>query len=169
MSTVSAISAQHAKQLKQEGALFIDVREPAEFDNRHIFDAKLLPVGKIDAKSLEQFNAQTIVIYCQKGIRGEKACKKILKDKPSANIFNLTGGIVAWDQEGLDTTRSSATALNLDQQVKGIISTAIILFCLLAFFVNSHFLWGAVAVGISFLFAGLGGFARVIALAPWNR
>jgi rhodanese-related sulfurtransferase len=169
MSTVKAVSAQRAMQLKQEGALFIDVREPAEFNNQHIFDAKLLPVGKIDAESLEQFDAQTIVIYCQKGIRGEKACKRIQQHKPSLNVFNLTGGIVAWQQEGLDTTKNSATTLNLDQQVKGIISTAMLLFCLLAVFVNSHFVWGAVAIGIGLIFAGLGGFARVIALAPWNR
>ena len=51
MSTVSSIDASQAKTMKDEGAIFIDVREPAEFNGSHIPDAHLLPLGKITANS----------------------------------------------------------------------------------------------------------------------
>lgn len=166
------ITADQALQLKNNDAIFIDVREPAEFNNAHIQEAKLHSLGKISAQDLASHGDKTIVIYCQKGVRGNKACDKIFKDNPNAKIVNLEGGIEAWQKAGFAINKGSSNVLPLDRQVQITIGGAVVVFTVLATLLHPNFVYGAMFMGAGLLFAGLSGFcgmARLMALAPWNK
>lgn len=172
MSNVKSVNANEAKRLIEESATFVDVREPAEFNAAHIENSKSHPLGSIHAQHITNYAGKTVVIYCQKGARGEKACKKILKDNPTANIVNLSGGIESWQQAGFDVKKGQSNVLPLDRQVQIGIGSLVLCFALLGYIVNPNYALGAAFMGAGLLFAGFSGFcglARVIALMPWNR
>ncbi|WP_100656551.1 rhodanese-like domain-containing protein [Alteromonas flava] len=92
-------TAQQVKQWLDDGqAVLIDVREPNEFTQAHIPGATLLPLGNISAADLPKVQ-ENIVIYCQKGGRGNKACIKVTSES-DLTVFNLEGGIEAWAAAG---------------------------------------------------------------------
>jgi rhodanese-related sulfurtransferase len=172
MSKVKAVSASEAKKLSNENHIFVDVREPAEFNTVHIENSKLHPVGNIHADHMSDYAGKTVVVYCQKGMRGQKACEKILKDNPSADIVNLSGGIEGWQQAGFSVKKGESNVLPLDRQVQITIGSFVLCFALLGYFVNPNFGLGAAFMGAGLLFAGISGFcglARVMALMPWNK
>ncbi|MFT6267422.1 MAG: rhodanese-related sulfurtransferase [Alphaproteobacteria bacterium] len=172
MTTLKSVHAQAAFALLGEDSVLVDVREPAEFNTKHIPKANLHPLSAINAKALTSYGDKTVVIYCQKGIRGQKACEKILQDNPQAKVVNLTGGIEAWQAAGLNTIKGDSNVLPLDRQVQITIGAGVLIFSLLGYFYQTNFIFGAAFMGAGLLFAGISGFcglARIMALAPWNK
>ncbi|MFC4701455.1 rhodanese-like domain-containing protein [Glaciecola siphonariae] len=166
------ISPQQAKQMCDSGgAVLIDVREPAEHSSKHIPNSKLLPLGRISASDIED-SQQNLVIYCQKGMRGKKACEKLIKDNPKLKVFNIVGGIENWEQCGFDTQRGQSTVMPLDRQVQLSIGVLLLLFSALTMGVSFNFIWAVVVIGSGLVVAGSTGFCglgRVIAMMPWNQ
>lgn len=172
MTSFNSVNAQEVSTLLNENAVLVDVREPAEFNNLHIPEAKLHPLSSVSAQSLSHYGDKAIYIYCQKGLRGQKACEKILQDNPHANVVNMNGGIEAWQQAGLPTNKGSSNVLPLDRQVQITIGAGVLTFALLGYFYDKSFIFGAAFMGAGLLFAGISGFcglARLMALAPWNK
>ena len=172
MTTYKSIQAHEAKALVAKEAVLIDVREPAEFNSRHIPNAKLHPLGSIDASQLAEYGDKTVLIYCQKGMRGQKACEKILQDNPNSKVVNLVGGIEAWQAAGFAINEGTSKVLPLDRQVQITIGGLVFVFSLLGYFVNTNFIFASAFMGAGLVFAGISGFcgmAQVIAKAPWNR
>jgi rhodanese-related sulfurtransferase len=172
MTELNTVQAKEAMDLLTKDAVLVDVREPAEFNTRHIPNAMLHPLGSINASQLEKYGDKTVLIYCQKGLRGQKACEKILQDNPNSKIVNLVGGIEAWQAAGFTTNKGTSNVLPLDRQVQITIGSLVLAFSLLGYFVQTNFVFGATFMGTGLLFAGISGFcglARVMAKAPWNR
>lgn len=169
--SIQEISPQQANEMFSKGdCLLIDVREPAEHASSHIPNSYLHPLGKISAASLS--NDKNILIYCQKGARGKKACEKLLQDNSELNVFNIQGGIEAWDQAGHETKTTDKGILPLDRQVQLSIGVLLILFSTLALSVSSLFAWATGFIGLGLFVAGTTGFCglgRLIAIMPWNQ
>lgn len=172
MTKLNTVQANEAMDLLTKDTVLVDVREPAEFNTRHIPNAKLHPLGSINADQLAEYGDKTVLIYCQKGLRGQKACEKILQDNPNSKIVNLTGGIEAWQAAGFQTNKGTSNVLPLDRQVQITIGSLVLAFSLLGYFVQANFVFASAFMGAGLLFAGISGFcglARVMAKAPWNR
>lgn len=172
MTTYNSIQAQEAEALIAKDTVLVDVREPAEFNSRHIPNAKLHPLGSISAVQLAEYGDKTVLIYCQKGMRGQKACEKILQDNPHTKVVNLVGGIEAWQAAGFAVNEGTSNIFPLDRQVQITIGSLVLTFSLLGYFVNTHFIFASAFMGAGLLFAGISGFcglARVLAKAPWNQ
>jgi rhodanese-related sulfurtransferase len=172
MTTYSAVPAQEAEVLLSKNAVLIDVREPAEFNSHHIPNAKLHPLGSIDPNQLAEYGDQTLLIYCQKGVRGQKACEKILRDSPDSKVVNLVGGIEAWQAAGFAVKKGASTVLPLDRQVQIGLGGLILTFSLLSYFINTSFIFASAFLGVGLLLTGITGFCgltRVLAKAPWNQ
>ena len=99
---VSSISWEEALQLaerKTDGeVVFLDVRQPKEYAHGHLPGAKLLPLGDLDSRLAELDKDKQIVIYCASGGRSRVAAQ-ILAGKGFRKVYNLTGGIKAWQKE----------------------------------------------------------------------
>ncbi|WP_316751816.1 thioredoxin domain-containing protein [Pedobacter gandavensis] len=99
--TIPAVEFQN--QLKNAGkAVIIDVRTPEEFNTGHLDQAKNLNI--YDATFQEQLSkidkTQPVYVYCKGGGRSANAVKK-MQELGFASVYELKGGIMAWEQQGL--------------------------------------------------------------------
>ena len=89
-----------AHRLVEEGALLLDVRTQAEYDEHHLDNSLLIPHTELPARIGEVLKAQggdktkPIVVFCRAGGRAGMA-KAVLTDNGFTQITNL-GGISAW-------------------------------------------------------------------------
>jgi rhodanese-related sulfurtransferase len=92
--------------INQKDAVVIDVREPGEFAQSHILNARNVPLGELAArlKDLERFREKPVIVSCATGNRSGSAAA-ILRKHGFANVVNLAGGIAAWQQAGLPTEK----------------------------------------------------------------
>ncbi len=79
-----------------EGALLLDVREPAEVALGVMKGAIPIPLHQLRARAFELPKDRLIVAYCQQGLRGYVA-ERILKQL-GYDAANLTGGYLTWKQ-----------------------------------------------------------------------
>jgi rhodanese-related sulfurtransferase len=89
-------------------AVIIDVREPAEYDAIHIEGAKLIPLGTLHVDLLPELAGKKLIIHCMLGKRGGMACEKLLLSNPALDVYNLEGGITAWENAGLKVVKQNA-------------------------------------------------------------
>ena len=103
MLTIKSIDPTTASEwLDNNEAILIDVREPAEYKEVHIDGAYLIPVNTVGIDKLpSDIKNKKIVVHCMIGKRSSTACEKLLSENPNLDIYNITGGIVAWENAGL--------------------------------------------------------------------
>ncbi len=170
--SISNISVQQLKEwIDNDEVQLVDVREKIENDAFHIQDSAHLPLGSITRDQLPKTNKK-IVIYCLKGLRGQKACEKVASTDAELEIYNLIGGIDAWRSAGLPVKESEKKHFPLDRQVQITIGSFVLLGALGSVLVNPALVWVAAFFGAGLLFAGLSGtcgLAVLIARMPWNK
>jgi rhodanese-related sulfurtransferase len=90
--------------INQKDAVVIDIREPGEFAQLHILNARNVPLGEIEARirELERFKEKPVIVSCATGNRSGSAASALRKHG-FTNVVNLAGGIAAWQQAGLPT------------------------------------------------------------------
>lgn len=170
--SVNQISAQDAKSmLDNHSAILIDVREPAEHRQENIAGAHLVPLSQLDF-SPDIADGKQVIVHCQKGVRGNKACEQLQQRYAEVTFLNMVGGIEAWRGASLMTVKGKSKVLALDRQVQLTIGTCVLTGVLLSQFVAPQWVWLSGFMGAGLIFAGLSGFcglARVMALMPWNK
>ena len=97
MSVKNIDCATLKKWLKNDEAVLIDVRELAEYQESKIDQAHLIPLGEIFINSLPDFKNKKLVLHCRSGKRSLTAGAKLLEENPKLEIYNLEGGIIAWN------------------------------------------------------------------------
>lgn len=92
--------------INRQDAVVIDVRSQADFARSHIINAISIPSnGFADQLNvLEKHKAKPIIIYCGSGATSTQACST-LKKAGFEQVFNLKGGLMAWLNDSLPTTR----------------------------------------------------------------
>ena len=90
--------------INQKDAVVIDIREPGEFAQLHILNARNVPLGEIEARirELERFKEKPVIVSCATGNRSGSTASALRKHG-FTNVVNLAGGIAAWQQAGLPT------------------------------------------------------------------
>ena len=103
------ITALEAVQLlNHDDAVLVDVREDSEFNDGHIIDARHIPLGRLGERldELEAFRDKPIVVNCRSGHRSASACARLRKNGFNS-VYNLKGGIMAWQSAGLPLQKPS--------------------------------------------------------------
>ncbi|MCB1938482.1 MAG: rhodanese-like domain-containing protein [Rhodocyclaceae bacterium] len=102
----SLSSVQATLMINREDAVVLDVREQKEYYQGHIPNAKHIPVAAIDArlKELEPYKQTPVIVCCAVGSRSAGVMAK-LKKQGFEKVFNLQGGIAAWQQAGQPVSR----------------------------------------------------------------
>lgn len=80
-------------------ALFLDVREPYEWDAGHITGSLHIPIGQIQSRYDELDADRDIIVVCQVGQRSELVANWLIANGYRAH--NLTGGLTSWTAAGL--------------------------------------------------------------------
>lgn len=88
--------------INHKNALVLDVREPSEYNNGHLLNAKLLPLGKLNERvsELEKYKDQPILVVCRSGNRSGSACAMLAKHGYT-QAYNLAGGVTAWQSSNM--------------------------------------------------------------------
>ncbi len=95
-----SISPQEARGRMTDGAVIVDVREPAEYSEGHVPGARLLPLGTIseeNAAAVIPDKETEVLVYCRSGRRSKMGAEK-LADLGYANVAEF-GGIIDWPYE----------------------------------------------------------------------
>jgi rhodanese-related sulfurtransferase/rubrerythrin len=102
LTPVHSFSARDAKSFMEkmpgDAYTLLDVRQPEEYGNRHIPGAKLIPIADIGARIDELDGRKPTIVYCAIGGRSRVAAQ-MLAGKGFREVYNLSGGIKAWDSK----------------------------------------------------------------------
>jgi rhodanese-related sulfurtransferase len=93
-------------KVNHDDALLLDTREDNEYREGHIVNARHIPLSKLAARAdeLNKFKHRPIIAYCRSGNRSSTACA-ILKKAGYEEVYNLGGGILAWQNADLPVTK----------------------------------------------------------------
>jgi len=100
---VKSVSPYQATQLLNGGeAMFVDVRDDAEFKKGHVLEATNIPLSALDQRlhELEKYKDKDVVLYCDSGMRSQKAGAK-LKKSGFSKMHTMAGGLIAWEKSSL--------------------------------------------------------------------
>jgi rhodanese-related sulfurtransferase len=97
------VSVQQAYELYQQEDVFVlDVREPFEWDEVHIPNTTLIPLGELAGRVNEVPKDAKIVVVCRSGNRSQEG-RDILLQAGFENVTSMNGGVVSWRSMGYPT------------------------------------------------------------------
>lgn len=150
----------------------IDVRTPAEFREIHVAFARNVPLDRLDAGAVaaRRDASRPLYVICRSGSRGKQACEK-LRNSGLADVVNVEGGTLAWDQAGLPVVRGKKT-ISLERQVRIAAGLLVLAGAGLGYFVDPLWIGLSAFVGAGLVFAGVTdtcGMGMMLARMPWNQ
>jgi rhodanese-related sulfurtransferase len=92
--------------INQRDAAVIDVRPAADYAKGHIINAINVPMNgfKKQMASLARHKSGPVIVNCRSGSQSQAACH-LLRKEGFAEVYNLKGGIMAWESANLPLTR----------------------------------------------------------------
>ncbi len=171
--TLRSIGPREAKQLMDDGALLVDIREGDEYAREHIPGARHLPLSRLAQAELAAEHGGAVIFHCRTGARTRSNADRLAAklDAPCEALM-LDGGLEAWRKAGLPTVTDRRQPIELQRQVQIGAGALVLLGTVLGLAVSPLFFAVPLFVGGGLLFAGLTGFcgmATLLQRAPWNR
>ena len=106
---IQSVSAVQLPQLmNHEGAIVLDVGEPAEFKKGHIPKAINMPVSQLknDVGRLEKYRTKdTPIVLSSRANQHASRAAAILRKNNFSNLYTLSGGLASWEKENLPLER----------------------------------------------------------------
>ena len=102
----ATVNTLQATRLINDGAVVLDVREPAEFTAGHLANSRNIPTAQLDQRLAELPAGKPVVVVCASGSRAGRAAAALRK-AGRADVFCLDGGLAGWRQAGLPVVSKS--------------------------------------------------------------
>ncbi|NQY42152.1 MAG: rhodanese-like domain-containing protein [Legionellales bacterium] len=175
MNLVSNVSAKILqKWLEKDEAVLIDVREPIENRTISIKSAINMPLSQVEFSKINipEHKNKKLVFHCKSGKRSMMACKKILADNIEYDIWNLEGGIIAWEEAGLPVIIPDKKIISIDRQLHISMGMLIIIGMTLGYLYSQAWFILPTIIGLGLLNSGITGwcgFAKLLTKMPWNK
>ncbi len=95
----------HQMALHDSVMVLLDVRTPEEYEGGHVANSILIPVQELEARlgELDSVKTTRIVTICRSGNRSARAA--LILQERGFNAFNMAGGMLKWNAEGLPVVR----------------------------------------------------------------
>lgn len=92
--------------MNHQDAVFLDVREDNEYREGHAPEAMHVPLSVLGQQldRLANLKEKPIIVGCRSGHRSSRAAG-ILRKNGFDRVYNLRGGMMAWENAGLPVTR----------------------------------------------------------------
>lgn len=150
---------------------FINVCTPAEYKEKYIKGVRSVPLDTLHTRVAELNQKKTVYIHCRSGSRGRQAIEKLQSLGVTAELVNVEGGLLAWEEAGHETG-SHTTRLPIMRQVfigaGGLVLGGVVL----THFVDDNFILLPLFVSLGLLVSGLTGWcgmALLLSKMPWNK
>lgn len=103
---VQITPADAIQKINHERAVVVDVREDKEFAEGHIINSMHIPLGSVKNRigELEKYKGSHVIVSCRSGARSNSACS-MLRKQGFENIYNLKGGVLAWQNANLPLSK----------------------------------------------------------------
>jgi rhodanese-related sulfurtransferase len=94
------------EMINHKDATVIDVRPAADFATGHIVNAVNIPMNgfKNQLAVLAKYKGRPIIVNCRSGAQSSVACQQLRKEG-FEEVYNLKGGILAWQAANLPLSR----------------------------------------------------------------
>ena len=92
--------------MNQPSTLVLDIRDEKEFAAGHLPRARHIPLADLPTRAAEiqKFKDKPVLVTCRTGNRSSSATRA-LKKLGFTNVFQLKGGLAAWEQASLPVER----------------------------------------------------------------
>ena len=92
--------------INQKEAAVVDVRPAADFAKGHIINAVNVPMNgfKNQTAALAKYKDKPLIVTCRSGSQSQAACH-VLRKAGFPEVYNLRGGVLAWQNANLPLTR----------------------------------------------------------------
>lgn len=92
--------------MNQSNMLVLDVRDGKDFAVGHLPRARHIPVAELEKRSdeIQKFRDKPVLVTCRTGNRAGSAVR-ILKKLGFSQVFQLKGGLQAWEAASLPVER----------------------------------------------------------------
>lgn len=167
--TLPTINPRAAKQLIDQGAVLVDIRELDEHRRERVPGARHEALSRLSA--IDAGGAQAIIFHCRSGARTQANAQR-LAEAASCDAYILEGGIEAWRKAGLPVASDRSQPIEIMRQVQITAGSLVVLGAVLAVTVAPAFIALSAFVGAGLVFAGVSGWcgmAKLLAWMPWNR
>jgi len=107
LSGMRSVGPLEATQLSnRQDAVFLDIRDEGEYRAGHIPEAVHIPLKQLPQRvaELEKLKSRPVIAYCRSGSRSGGA-GGILKKNGFETVYNLGGGIMAWQNANLPLSK----------------------------------------------------------------
>ena len=174
--SVQSISPKQLQELRQSGREvdLIDVRTPVEFREVHVTFARNVPLETLNPQSVQAARgsrqSEPLYVICRSGSRGKQASEQFMA-AGIAQVVNVEGGTMAWEQAGLEVVRGKK-AISLERQVRITAGLLVVTGAGLGFFVDKRWIALSAFVGAGLVFSGVTdtcGMGMILARMPWNQ
>ncbi|MBI5651918.1 MAG: rhodanese-like domain-containing protein [Chloroflexi bacterium] len=96
------ISVADAVAKRTAGAFILDVREQEEWNEFHVPNSKLIPLGTLASRVSELPRDKEIVVVCRSGNRSQSG-RDILVKAGFTSVTSMAGGLMQWKSAGHPT------------------------------------------------------------------
>ena len=130
-----------------------------------------VPLDTLHSRIDELNKKKTVYIHCRSGNRGRQAIEKLQSLGVTAELVNVEGGLLAWEEAGFETG-SHTTRLPVMRQVFIGAGGLVLGGVLLTHFVNYIFILIPLFVSLGLLVSGITGWcgmALLLSKMPWNK
>ena len=97
------IGTLEATRLMNQGStLILDIREGADYASGHLPRARHIPLAQLSKRvdEIGKFKDKPVIVTCRTGAKAG-AATRVLRQAGFNNVFELRGGINAWQQASL--------------------------------------------------------------------
>lgn len=97
---------QVTEMINREEAVILDVRPLNDFNSGHIINAINIPHNalKNQLTQMAKYKGRPIIVACRSGAQSSGASKQ-LRDAGHEKVYNLQGGMLAWQNDNLPIKR----------------------------------------------------------------
>ena len=91
--------------INHENAILVDMRNDKDYRDGHIVNAFHVPADKNESVGkLDKYRDRPLIVCCRSGNQSLRLCTELSK-KGFASVYNLKGGLHAWQQAGLPLSK----------------------------------------------------------------
>jgi molybdopterin/thiamine biosynthesis adenylyltransferase/rhodanese-related sulfurtransferase len=103
-SEIDEVDPSEVKELLQEGAVIVDVRETDELSSGLLPGAKHVPRSYLETRieGIVPDRSAHIILYCASGNRSAYGARTLEQDMDYEHVESMTGGIALWKDRGYE-------------------------------------------------------------------